>query len=180
MLLSRGEMRPDSGILGPLGGERSGGWWGRSWNTDPGDNMAGPGWGPIRRRSRKSLGLSQGRAVGLADYARLWRGWRGRSQGRGGECNVPLHAFPKPSLSYHSICSVKPVDRHYSPILQKGKLSPELVTPTPRAQDTALGWGEGSGSLGCNPPPPPPPAFVSTSCQTCWGGEDVQPWRFQF
>lgn len=142
--------------------------------------MAGPGWGPIRRRSRKSLGLSQGRAVGLADYARLWRGWRGRSQGRGGECNVPLHAFPKPSLSYHSICSVKPVDRHYSPILQKGKLSPELVTPTPRAQDTALGWGEGSGSLGCNPHPHPPPAFVSTSCQTCWGGEDVQPWRFQF
>lgn len=56
----------------------------RSWNVDPGDNMAGPGWGPIRRRSREILGPSQGRAVGLADYARLWRGWRGRSQGGGG------------------------------------------------------------------------------------------------
>ena len=75
-------------------------------------------------------------------------GGGGGARVRVGECNVPLHAFPKPSLSYHSTCCVKPVDRHYSPILQKGKLSPELVTPAPRAQDTSLGWGEGSGSLG--------------------------------
>lgn len=89
----------------------------------------------MRRRGRKILGLSEGRATGFAD---------GPDCGGGGGKDVLLHDFPnlaadilKPFLLLP--CSVRPVGRHFNPIHQTKKLSPREVRPAPRSQDTYQG-----------------------------------------
>lgn len=63
--------------------------------------MAGPGWGPIRRRSRKILGLSEGRAVGLADYGDYGGGGGVGEEPGWGWGRVMSLFMPSPSLLYH-------------------------------------------------------------------------------
>lgn len=140
----------------------------------------------MRRRGRKILGLSEGRATGFAD---------GPDCGGGGGKDVLLHDFPKLAADILKPflllpCSVRPVGRHFNPIHQTkktesqgGQTCSKVPRHLPGRKSPKHRWSPrtrmGVGTISAASPrqEPPNPTFSRYPAvwpAGLWGG-DVQP-----